>query len=449
MRLKQFKGKDVRGYMHFDISFRESVTFLIGINGSGKTTVLKLLSGMLEPSYSVLNEIEFSELILLCEIDDNIIIQIFCKKNSSNIYLRYSNQIDDDIIKGEFKVSNKSEITDEQSDYEREEYVKNRGLFDSSDVVGKIKSIQTPLFLGINRRVIEVNNVFSPSSMREIQLRRRRRLVNDVVDRALLDIQNMVFDYVRQNARRQGVFADTFRKKVVHDSFKFYNEIPPMLTSGYDKELLQLSQKRQNIKVAIHELGLSDLSVELDEAFNQLELLLKKLSELSPNREKDPEFYNTLFKWMINSSQLDKIDAITSYGNEYLENLKKLREPLTRFQDGVNTFFKEGKKELVIDGQGEIKVKIYPKKINSVFELSSGEKQLIIMLAHLALNRGSKHSSIFFIDEPELSLHISWQELFVDALLEASPKTQFVIATHAPAILAKPERKEWCEDLSR
>jgi predicted ATPase len=71
------------------------------------------------------------------------------------------------------------------------------------------------------------------------------------------------------------------------------------------------------------------------------------------------------------------------------------------------------------------------------------------MLAHLALNRGSKQTSIFFIDEPELSLHISWQELFVDALLEASPKTQFVIATHAPAILAKPERKEWCEDLSK
>lgn len=449
MKLKQFIGKDVRGYMNFDINFRESVTFLIGINGSGKTTVLKLLSGMLEPSYRVLNSIEFSELVLKCEIEDNKIIQIYCKKDGSNLFFRYSDLTENAIIEDKFRLSDKFELLEEQSDYDREEYVKNRGLFDNSAIVDKIKSIQTPLFLGINRRVIEVNNGVPPSSMRDFQLRRRRRMADDAVDKALLDIQNMVFDYVRQNAKKQSVFADTFRKKVVHDSFKFYNEIPPMLTDDYNKELLQLSQKRQNLRVAIQELGLNDLSDELDEAFNQLEQLLKKLSELANKKDKDPEFYNTLLKWMVNSSQLDKIDAITSYGNDYLENLKKIREPVTRFQDGVNTFFKEGRKELIIDGQGEIKVKISPKKINSVFELSSGEKQLVIMLAHLALNRGSKQSSIFIIDEPELSLHISWQELFVDALLEASPKTQFVIATHAPAILAKPERKEWCEDLSK
>lgn len=449
MRLKQFTGKNVRGYMNFDISFRESVTFLIGINGSGKTTVLKLLSGLLEPSYRVLNNIEFSELVLKCEIENNEIIQICCKKDTENMFLQYSDNVKNVQIEGKFKLSDKFDLLEEKTDYDREEYVKNKGEFDNSEITDKIRSIQTPLFLGINRRVIEVSNGVSPSSIRDLQLHRRRRRVDDAVDRALLDIQNMVFDYVRQNAKKQGVFADTFRKKVVHDSFKFYNEIPLMLTNDYNKELLQLSQKKQNLKVAIQELGLNDLSDELDEAFNQLELLLKKLSELATQNEKDPEFYNTLFKWMVNSSQLDKIDAITSYGNDYLENLKKLREPITRFQDGVNTFFKEGKKELIIDGQGEIKVKISSKRINSIYELSSGEKQLVIMLAHLALNRGSKQTSIFFIDEPELSLHISWQELFVDALLEASPKTQFVIATHAPAILAKPERKEWCEDLSK
>lgn len=39
MKLKKFKGKQIRGYMDFDIEFDESLTFLIGINGTGKTTI--------------------------------------------------------------------------------------------------------------------------------------------------------------------------------------------------------------------------------------------------------------------------------------------------------------------------------------------------------------------------------------------------------------------------
>ena len=210
-----------------------------------------------------------------------------------------------------------------------------------------------------------------------------------------------------------------------------------------------MEKKHNSIKVAIQELGLDDLIDEVDNLFEQMEILIKDLSKQSAKKEKNSDYYNTLTKWMVNSTQLEKIDAITQYGNEYLDNLNKLREPINRLQGGVNVFFKEGGKELIIDGQGEIKVKISPKRVNSIYELSSGEKQLVIMLAHLALNKGNRQHSVFFIDEPELSLHISWQELFVDALLSASPQTQFIIATHAPAILARPERKGWCEDLTR
>lgn len=67
IKLKQFIGKDIRGYMNFNIAFNESLTFLIGINGTGKTTILKLLSGLLCPSYIELYQIEFSYIELLCE----------------------------------------------------------------------------------------------------------------------------------------------------------------------------------------------------------------------------------------------------------------------------------------------------------------------------------------------------------------------------------------------
>lgn len=84
----------------------------------------------------------------------------------------------------------------------------------------------------------------------------------------------------------------------------------------------------------------------------------------------------------------------------------------------------------------------------SVYELSSGEKQIIIMIAHLIFEEDQKSSGIFIIDEPEVSLHIAWQDIFVKAIMEASPKTQFILATHSPAIIARVDNEKYCQDLN-
>jgi len=52
------------------------------------------------------------------------------------------------------------------------------------------------------------------------------------------------------------------------------------------------------------------------------------------------------------------------------------------------------------------------------------------MIAHLIFEEAQKSSGIFIIDEPELSLHIAWQEIFVHSIMQASPNTQFILATN-------------------
>ena len=71
-------------------------------------------------------------------------------------------------------------------------------------------------------------------------------------------------------------------------------------------------------------------------------------------------------------------------------------------------------------------------------KLSSGEKQ---MLSFLCYNAFSDKTSIF-IDEPELSLHIDWQRLFLPTLLDQSTGNQFFIATHSPFIFTGYQHKE-------
>ena len=72
-------------------------------------------------------------------------------------------------------------------------------------------------------------------------------------------------------------------------------------------------------------------------------------------------------------------------------------------------------------------------------QLSSGEKRLLTLLANLASN--NTKNIVYFMDEPEHSLHIDWQLKLVDALFQLNPKVQLIIATHSPDIISHYDNK--------
>ena len=111
-----------------------------------------------------------------------------------------------------------------------------------------------------------------------------------------------------------------------------------------------------------------------------------------------------------------------------------------------NNFFVQTKKSVSVGKKGLLVVSIEgdPEE-RSVEALSSGERQLLVMLAHLSLNPNLTDSGVFIVDEPELSLHIDWQEKFVEAIREANPNVQLILATHSPAIIL--DRDDACRAL--
>lgn len=42
---------------------------------------------------------------------------------------------------------------------------------------------------------------------------------------------------------------------------------------------------------------------------------------------------------------------------------------------------------------------------------------------------------ILFMDEPEVSLHIDWQQRLIDLIRELNPNVQIVLTTHSPAVI--------------
>lgn len=65
-------------------------------------------------------------------------------------------------------------------------------------------------------------------------------------------------------------------------------------------------------------------------------------------------------------------------------------------------------------------------------QLSSGEKQVLYILIQ-TLRAGV---SALLIDEPELSMHIEWQNSLIAGMRQLNPECQLIIATHSPEIMA-------------
>ena len=126
-------------------------------------------------------------------------------------------------------------------------------------------------------------------------------------------------------------------------------------------------------------------------------------------------------------------DRINSNSSITKSELDKINERKNLFVSLINECFTETGKVLSNDSTKLIFLKdnaisIYPK------ELSSGEKQLLIILLTVLLERGEE--SILMLDEPEISMHISWQYKLIDMILQLNPNVQIILTTHSPMIFS-------------
>ncbi len=106
--------------------------------------------------------------------------------------------------------------------------------------------------------------------------------------------------------------------------------------------------------------------------------------------------------------------------------------------DAVNSFIRDSGKTLNFSNLGELRFTLEGEadaRERDIRTLSSGEIQLIVILTHLHFNPEIEEANVFIIDEPELSLHVQWQEKFVDGIASAARETQFILATHSPSII--------------
>lgn len=92
-------------------------------------------------------------------------------------------------------------------------------------------------------------------------------------------------------------------------------------------------------------------------------------------------------------------------------------------------------KKLVLDDRHELAVHTSQGERLPVSVLSSGEQHQIVLMYDLLFH--VKPNTLVMIDEPELSLHMDWQERFIGNLQQIIAVTDFdvLLATHSPYIV--------------
>jgi predicted ATPase len=112
--------------------------------------------------------------------------------------------------------------------------------------------------------------------------------------------------------------------------------------------------------------------------------------------------------------------------------------PQREFQNIIDTMY-AGNKHLVLSSpriprnmaSTPIGIQVNEKAI-SLKSLSSGEKQLLQILLEVL---GASGDTVM-IDEPELSLHVNWQQQLVSSMQRVNDECQLLLASHSPEIMA-------------
>jgi predicted ATP-dependent endonuclease of OLD family len=136
-------------------------------------------------------------------------------------------------------------------------------------------------------------------------------------------------------------------------------------------------------------------------------------------------------------AEREQVRHIVADINKVEQRIDRAMAPRNRLQELITQLYSGNKSIRFLDT--EIEVATNEGTVIGLESLSSGEKHLLRLFVE-ALRIGL-HGTVL-IDEPEISLHIEWQRRLVFAFTELNPTSQFILATHAPEIMAEvPDSK--------
>lgn len=391
-----------------DESTTPALVVLHGRNGVGKTTVLRMMDGMLRLDFNPFREVPFERSEL--EFDSGHVLAVAKGESSHGSYL--------EVTYRDHKVRLHTEHSGpmDEKDSPKVEEFRRAFLEDSSDVTLEFIDTERLNTLKAQRADLERADLEENRSFVELQqqLRVRRRL--NPKAKAVGPPQQLA-DRVRQFIQEAQVNYRTFFSTTEPDLFpRIIERLTSDKAPDYDIAALRLSLQK------IHEQDLETGRFGLESDRWDFDQMMAQLDDLTHKK---------------GSRRTQALTVLGSYV-EVLESRAAERalvaDRLLTFERLMNSFFTD--KHVSIAARSGIRIESSSRAELQEHQLSSGEYHLLfLMVAALATRR---RGTVIAIDEPEMSMHVAWQRRLIPALLECASNAEplFIFATHSPDMAA-------------
>ena len=404
--------KGLWGHQDINILIDSKTNFIIGVNGTGKTTLINLLAAALTFDYDKLLRIEFESItIRLKEVGGS---------RRPSIRVVKDIPLSDDVLTYEIQKAAKDApiVIPFDSRYERM-FIETK---DGNRIVSRRR---------VNQEVHTLNEVTillkELIKVSWLSVNRADNLYNrDVDKRALSTIDHKINDLNNNLVRYFSVLSQQFSDHTIEFQKKSFLAL--INNEGADpifqfSSSIDIDKERKTLVEVFYVLGVENKHYvrKLNEHFSRLEKVKRRTNPKSISADDFSVIYNS---WRAHT-------LVADY--EILQTKKAdIFRPRDNFISLLNTMFNSRKRFSVSD-KNELVVMTKDGRVIGLEELSSGEKQLLIILGETLLQH-SEHV-IYIADEPELSLHVIWQEQLIGAITKINPNAQIIFATHSPDIV--------------
>lgn len=441
---------------NFEIEIRR-VIILHGYNGCGKTTLLKCIQFLLNGDYQKSLEYKFERISFVFEDDRKLSftlksdenLSLECAIYSKNGEKEYESVLKENAIIAKLDFSHfrsdmdfrailnslpniESRDNDDNFPYvdkdtgeiirepdEAYEYLNNKKLKTFDETIRQYLSNLNSFFIQTNR-LESIDSIMGTQFQDEDELREYyyrptgrivRRRPNFSKSDPLSIIQQRIKDEIdrvsRESARIGREFDSRFFDLLIDETKNVHVNEFDLRLKTLEEKLKKIDLKEQELK----KLGLYEgPTAEIERAKRIL------------NEEKDT------IDQLLNASVV-----FSQALEEKFKVYNDLSYKIAKFTKFIKDHFK--KKELEINKESGF---IFHKGNNIIQtkDLSSGEKHIILLAFFLVFIAPEK--SLVLIDEPEISLHLEWQEKLIDDFLELTDDSElrFIIATHSPGIIS-------------
>ncbi len=412
MRVKEISVKQLFGVFNHSIplNMEERITIIHGPNGFGKTIMLELLDGFFNSRHAIWRMTPFEEFRINFE-DESYVKVLPFKNDSEPIIDVYYTESGADKKVNQASVLLSSAPGASSHDDDPAEFEVDNGEYER----------------GLNR--LKTADLFHQERESEPEwLRRLRESVNlhFVKTNRLLK---------RKASKNRGQFAGPLSERLNLE----------LTVSRYAKALTEI------IQAALADYG--EVSQALDRTFPAR--VIKETPAPSFSGQELQQKLRALEEkrtYLMNAGLLDSDNSADSQVPQEVDD---------RAKSVLSVYVSDTEKKLGALDNLAAKIDLFKRLINQRFlykkmsvgkerglvfttldnqplpaaRLSSGEQHELVLLYELLF--AVKPDSLILIDEPEISLHVAWQQQFLKDLRETIELTpvDFLIATHSPSIV--------------